>query len=49
MDRPINIVHVSGSGRCGTNLLKDLLGRHPDVHTLPFETRFTVDPDGILE
>lgn len=49
MDRPINVIHISGVGRCGTNLVANMLRRHPNAYGFPFETRFTVDPDGILD
>lgn len=38
---------IGGPGRSGTNILKEVLSSHPSVLAFPFETRFTVDPDGI--
>ena len=38
---------IGGPGRSGTNIMKDVLRSHPLVFGLPFETRFTVDPDGL--
>ena len=43
------IVLIGGSGRSGTNITKQLLGRHSRVHAMPFEQRFTVDPDGLVD
>lgn len=45
--RDINVLLIGGAGRTGTNVLKDVLANHPDVFALPFESRFTVDPDGV--
>jgi len=44
-----NVLLIGGTGRCGTNLLKNLLSTNNDVFSLPFETRFTIDPDGIVD
>lgn len=43
------IIFIGGSGRSGTNITKELLGRHPQVATLPFEYRFIIDPDGLVD
>ena len=43
------LVLIGGTGRCGTNVLKDLLSVHSQVASLPFEHRFFIDPDGILD
>jgi hypothetical protein len=37
---------VAGTGRCGTSQLCRVLGEHPDVHSLVWESRFLVDPGG---
>ncbi len=39
---------IGGTGRSGSNVLKNILGLAPGAAALPFETRFTVDPDGLL-
>lgn len=41
------VILIGGIGRTGTNVLKDVLCEHPAVFGLPFETRITVDPDGL--
>ena len=45
----MKIVFIGGTGRCGTNILKDIFSKHPHVATLPFEHRFFIDPDGIID
>lgn len=40
---------IGGTGRCGTNLLKNIFTNHSNVVTLPFEQRFFIDPDGIID
>lgn len=37
---------VAGTGRCGTSQLTRVLGEHPVVHALVWESRFLVDPGG---
>jgi omega-hydroxy-beta-dihydromenaquinone-9 sulfotransferase len=37
---------VGGTGRCGTSQLTRVLGGHPQVHALKWESRFLVDPGG---
>ena len=44
-----NIVFIGGTGRCGTNIMKDVLSLHPKVASHPFEYRFIIDPDGIID
>lgn len=43
------IAFIGGTGRSGTNILREMLGRHSQVATLPFEYRFIIDPDGIID
>ena len=41
------VIYIGGTGRCGTNALKDLFSSASNAAALPFETRFTIDPDGV--
>ncbi len=43
------IILIGGTGRSGTNISKAILANHPQVAVLPFEYRFIVDPDGIVD
>lgn len=44
-----NVIFITGTGRSGTNILKNILSRHSNVGSLPFEYRFSVDPHGVLD
>jgi hypothetical protein len=37
---------VGGTGKCGTSQLTRVLGEHPQVYALEWESRFLVDPGG---
>lgn len=41
-------IFIGGSGRCGTTLLLEVLGKHKDIYNLPIEMRFITDPDGLI-
>ena len=43
------VVFIGGTGRSGTNITCQILGTHPKAARLPFEYRFTIDPDGIVD
>ena len=44
-----NVIFITGTGRSGTNIFKEILSQHSNVATLPFEYRFTVDPRGVFD
>lgn len=48
-DGQTQIVFIGGSGRSGTNITRQVLASHSMVASLPFEYRFIVDPDGIVD
>src|SRR6056300_599980 len=41
-------IYITGTGRCGTNAVKQLLNCSDEVFSLPFEPRFMIDPDGVF-
>lgn len=45
----MNICFIGGTGRCGTTIIRRILGQHPLVATLPFEYRFIIDPEGVVD
>ena len=45
----MNTVFIGGTGRSGSNILKDFLISQDEVTGLPFEHRFTIDPFGIVD
>src|SRR6476620_4041049 len=42
-------IFVAGTGRSGTSQLVNILGEHPQIHGIPVETRFIVDPGGLRD
>tara|TARA_B100000963_G_C22576839_1_gene648841 strand:+ start:21 stop:956 length:936 start_codon:yes stop_codon:yes gene_type:complete len=42
-------IFIGGTGRCGTNITKDILTKSEVVGSLPFEHRFIIDPNGIID
>jgi len=44
-----SVVFVSGTGRCGTNIMREILSHHPMITSHPFAYKFIVDPDGIVD
>lgn len=43
------VVFISGTGRCGTNIMREALSLHPMVTSHPFACKFIVDPDGLVD
>lgn len=48
MDTAAKSIFIGGTGRTGTNLVKEILSTSPENASLPFETRFVTDPDGVV-
>ncbi|MBC3765021.1 sulfotransferase [Neptunicella marina] len=44
-----NMIFIGGVGRSGTSVTRELMGLHQDVMSFPFEYRFMIDPDGIID
>lgn len=42
-------IFIGGTGRSGTTLITRILGTHPKIYSLPIETRFIIDSDGIKD
>jgi hypothetical protein len=45
----IDTLFITGTGRSGTNILKKIFSQHSEVASLPFEYRFIIDPDGVID
>lgn len=43
------VIFIGGTGRSGTNILKAILSEHSNTASLPFEYRFIIDPDGVID
>jgi len=43
------VILIGGTGRSGTNILKEIFSKHSSCASLPFEYRFTIDPEGIVD
>lgn len=43
------IIFVGGSGRSGKSIVNEVIASHPDAASLPFEYRFIIDPDGLVD
>jgi len=42
-------IFIGGTGRSGTTILGRVLHNHKDIFVYPFETRFIVDPNGVID
>jgi hypothetical protein len=42
-------IFIGGVGRSGTTILRHLLDQHPRIYSIPLETRFIVDADGVYD
>ena len=42
-------IFIGGTGRSGSNILKAILSQQPEAASLPFEPRYILDPDGIID
>lgn len=51
MDNEIEnkLLFIGGTGRSGTNITRKILAEHSEVASFPFEYRFIIDPDGIID
>lgn len=43
------IVFIGGTGRCGTNIMREILSLHPDIASHSFAHKFLIDPDGLID
>jgi len=49
VDVMIRQIFIGGTGRSGTTILSKILGKHSEIFRYPFETRFIIDPDGLID
>ncbi|HUA55507.1 MAG TPA: sulfotransferase [Candidatus Sulfotelmatobacter sp.] len=42
-------IFIAGTGRSGTSMLHGVLGSHPSVYMVPYESKFIVEADGLEE
>ncbi len=45
----MKLAFIGGTGRCGTSITRELLGRSTKVSVLPFEHRILIDPDAPID
>ncbi len=48
-DQPPALVFVGGTGRSGTHVVANILGRHSHFHMVPIECRFHCNPGGLAD
>ncbi|CAN5148123.1 hypothetical protein BH24ACT23_BH24ACT23_01810 [soil metagenome] len=50
-DKPVSapLIFVGGTGRSGTHIVADLIGRHSKLHAIPVECRFHANPKGLAD
>ena len=46
---PSSLIFVGGTGRSGTHVVAELLGKHPSLHAISIECRFHSNPKGLSE
>ena len=44
----IKTAFIIGTGRCGTTILGQIFGKHPDIFVARKEFRILIDPDGLI-
>lgn len=49
MGNPPKQIFIGGTGRCGTSIFSKFLGTHNQISQIPFESKFIVDKDGLLD
>ncbi len=42
-------IFIGGTGRSGTTIMSKILGLHSEIYRYPFETRFMIDPHGLID
>ena len=42
-------IFIGGTGRSGTTIMSQILGLHSKIYRYPFETRFMIDPHGLID
>lgn len=42
-------IFIGGTGSSGTTILRKILSRHSEIFAFQFETRFLIDPDGVID
>lgn len=45
----MDMLFIGGTGRCGTNVAKELMTLHPNAFSIPFELRMLIDENGLCD